>query len=73
MDPDPDYCARIIAARCPEICDYVVPVGVIEAAIEVIDALTDEINAISEPAGGRFEAGGQDASGHPGKGRPRAA
>jgi hypothetical protein len=50
--PDPDYVARILAARAPEICDYVVTHEVLQLVVEVIDAQEARPQALLEAADG---------------------
>jgi hypothetical protein len=47
MDPEPDYVARVIAARCPEVCDFVVPISVVEMVVEVIDLMQERVDELA--------------------------
>jgi hypothetical protein len=64
--PDPDYAARLIAARCPELNPAIwpifaadpgtVPVEVLEAVLVLIDALQERIDRIEEARSRRTAA-----------------
>jgi hypothetical protein len=56
MDGDrADYVMSVIAHRCPEAADEVVPVRILELALEVIESLEARMDALSEAAGGQDE------------------
>ena len=45
-DPDADYIARVVAARAPEIADYVVSHEVVTQLVETVDVLSERLAAL---------------------------
>jgi hypothetical protein len=75
-----DYVMRVIARRCPEVADQVVPASTLEKVLDIIDGLTDRMGALEAQAagqgasaGGQSEVEGQPLTAASADGRPRAS
>jgi hypothetical protein len=57
MEPDPDYVMALIRHRAPEVCDYVVDYELLSRALDVIYAITERVEALSEAVDGQSDGG----------------
>jgi hypothetical protein len=59
--PDIEAIMSLVAARCPEVSDLVVPVAAVEILLAVVEDFERRLAALQEAAGGFGEVGAQAA------------